>query len=116
MNIETKILSDHIKGDTWNGLEILLEDASVIDNVETFSPKDLTGFSVVAEFTPQFKENVVLELSTDGNTITISEPTNGKIVIGPLIVSIPQNIYSLKVKILKDETIQTIFIGTLKVV
>lgn len=64
------IIEDHFVGDTWNGMELLLEDVED-DGVTVIGPVDLTGCSIRSQFRKTAKGSVAFEFKTDNDTIKI---------------------------------------------
>lgn len=80
---------DHKKGDTWDGIEMFFEDSVMTNNVEVFSPKNLTGYSFTAKFKTSATSAAVFEFKTSDNTITILNPESGIIILMPRIMNVP---------------------------
>ena len=64
------IIEDHFVGDTWNGMELLLEDLEA-DGVTVIGPVDLTGCSIRSQFRKSAKGGVAFEFKTEDETIKI---------------------------------------------
>lgn len=97
-------LSNHIKGDTFNGFELKIEDSLNV-------PKNLTGFSVLSQFKTSPTGNSELTFSTQDNTILFknNNPALGILVFQPRIINIPSQRYIFDVQMTASNgTITTI--------
>lgn len=72
------LIEDHFAGDTWNGMELTLEELQE-DGVTVISPINLTGCSVRSQFRKTAKGSVAFEFKTDDDTILITDAAAGKI-------------------------------------
>lgn len=70
------LIEDHYRGDTWDGMELLIEDLED-DNVTVIGPLDLTGCMVNAHFKTSPRGSAIFKFSTTDDTITIANPTTG---------------------------------------
>jgi len=89
------IIPNHIKGDTWDGLEILLEEENpdydpeaIVEEGEEpipeFLPINLTGVDVLIQFRLTNDSPVVFEFSTLEDTVLIPYPLTGVFIIPPV--------------------------------
>jgi hypothetical protein len=91
--MQTFNLSQHITGDTWNGIPSIIIHR---DNI----PLDLTNARVEFHVKFQIDAPTVFKITSDnGSIIILDPPTDGTIQIPPQIVDIPpaNYIWSLKV-------------------
>lgn len=86
------LISDHIKGDTWDGFMFKLEDETEFGS-EIYEPVDLTGCTIISQFKTTPKGGVVFEFKTSDNTITIPDPINGEFFYEERIINYPANTY-----------------------
>ena len=100
-----KGISDHKKGDTWDGIEII---ATTQDAMGAITPINLTEASVLAEFKlPNGK--VAFKFETSDSSIIVAEPLLGKIVFAPKKIDYPENTYFFDVQITyPNGTVETI--------
>lgn len=92
-------IADHKRGDTWNGISIIIEDSEIVSNVEVFTPKNLTGYSVRSRFKTSNTGNAKFEFSTDDNTITIPNPLTGEIIFMPRKMDVSANRYLFDIEL-----------------
>ena len=74
----------HKKGDTWDGLEVLIEEENATNNNE-LEPINLTGVDILMQFRLQNDSAVVFEFSTLANTIQVPYPLTGIFIIPPVL-------------------------------
>ena len=84
---------DHQKGTTWDGAEMIITES---DSEGVMVPKDLTGVEIIA----QFKNNrdVIFTYKTTDNSISVPNPTNGKLYFVGGIINHPANTYFFEVQ------------------
>ena len=100
---------DHIKGDTFNGVEFTLEVNSL--------PVDLTNASIKMYLKTQSKAcDVVAKFTTDNGKLTITDAVNGVFQFDNQIININAGTYDYDIEItLNNGTIKTYIKGTWKI-
>lgn len=94
-----------IKGDTWNGLSLTIQDT-------LSAPLDLTNAVITMQVKKVASDSVsVLEFSTADNTIVISNALNGAIQIPSLIIDIPARVYVYDLEVVTQDAITRTVIG-----
>ena len=94
------ILPPHKKGDYWDGMELLIEDATIdpITGVEVFTPTNLTGCTFISRFKISPTGRVFFEFNTADNTITVPNPLNGIILFKGRALDVPAQTYIFDVE------------------
>ena len=110
--IQSKKLSDQVKGDTWNGLEVTYSDGDG-------DPIDITGWYIEAEFNYACKTgtNVYSPNTTDGG-VTIVDAAEGVFkldVVNPLDWEIGTYFWTITTTNL-DSHRHTYVKGTIKII
>jgi hypothetical protein len=84
----------HRSGDTWSGINSITITSSGL-------PIDLTDCDVYIQFRPAYNlaSPVVLTLTTENDTIQITDPAQGKIRIPSQIINIPVGLYRYDLQI-----------------
>jgi hypothetical protein len=95
-------IKNHPKGTTWYGMELLVEEEVFpFTDPKTYTPKDLTGVSVLAEFRKNHSDEVVFYFKTDDGSVVIANPIDGKIVFQPKLMNYDEANYSFDVLLIK---------------
>jgi hypothetical protein len=105
-------ISNHKKGDTWNGMELFIEDSVISTNgIETFVPMNLTGYSVSSKLKTSPTGSSFFEFKTSDNTITIPNPLTGIILFMPVKkLNLPAQQYMFDVELISpDGDVTTIY-------
>ncbi|MFV8336429.1 hypothetical protein ACNQF7_10140 [Flavobacterium sp. RSP29] len=72
-------IADHRRGDTWDGMVLLISKGTIVDGVEELTPMDITGYTALARFKTSREANVSFEFKTEDKTITIPNGVDGKL-------------------------------------
>jgi hypothetical protein len=100
----------HRRGDTWDGINsiVITSDGSPINLVEA---------SIKIEFREDVDAPVALTLSTEDNTIVVTDASQGTFTIPPILVDIPFNkyLYDLQVTF-ANGVVKTYLSGTWEIV
>lgn len=117
-----KIIEDHKRGDTWEGVEFLIEeliDPNELQGPSYHEPIDLTGVSIVANFKASKNSCTIFTFSTDNGLVTIPTPLNGRFFFceTPKIITYSPNTYFFDVQLtFPDGFVNTIMEGTWTIV
>jgi hypothetical protein len=115
MQVVNKI-ADHRKGDTWDGMSLLIEEIKVVDGEDVRTVKDLTGYSALARFKTTRDAHISFEFKTEDDTITIPAPTEGKLLFTERIMDVKANNYVFDVQLTSPEgKVETIADGEWKI-
>ena len=102
------LIEDHYRGDTWDGMELLIEDLED-DNVTVIGPLDLTGCVVDAHFKTSPRGSAIFKFSTTDASITIANPTAGIIRFNEKKIDTEPGTYFFDIQItFPDASIKTI--------
>jgi hypothetical protein len=113
---EVSKIEDHRRGDTWNGMMLLVEELKAVDGVETKIVKDLTGYSVVSKFKTSLDANASFEFKTEDNTILIPNPTTGELFFESRKMNVKAGDYVFDVELTSPTGyVQTIAEGVWKI-
>jgi hypothetical protein len=106
MTYQTYNFPNHIKGDTFNGVEFTLEVNSVA--------VDLTNASILMYLKKQKAPcDVVASFSTDTTKITITDAVNGVFQFNNQIIDVPAATYDYDIQItLNNGNVKTYIKGT----
>jgi hypothetical protein len=100
MNCQNKnIIADHKKGDTWSGISITVEESEIVNNVEVFTPLDLTGYMAISRFKNNPSGSTIFEFKSSDGTLAIPNPLNGEIIFQPRIMNVLASKYVFDVQI-----------------
>ena len=107
-NIGTYILSDHHKGDTWNGVQFTILSNGVA--------VDLTSSTARVMFRRGSKKGTVVKSLTVGSGITLTDATNGVLTLDSFTLDWEADTYFYDVEItLSSGVIRTYVVGTIKI-
>ncbi|RTY71560.1 hypothetical protein [Flavobacterium sp. LB2P53] len=96
-------IADHRRGDTWDGMVLLIEDVKIVDEVEVRTPKDITGYTALARFKTSRESSMVFEFKTEDDTITIPNGIEGKLLFAARIMDVRANNYISDVELTSPE-------------
>jgi hypothetical protein len=100
-------IKNHPKGTTWYGMELLVEEEVFpFTDPKTYTPKDLTGISVFAEFYKKNSEEVSFTFKTDDESVSIPNPIDGKIIFQPKLMDEEEATYAFNVLLIKPNAIE----------
>jgi hypothetical protein len=97
----------HYKGDTWRGLTVTVTTSGI--------PLDITGAEIIMQLRKAPGSPVVLERSTDGLSITLTEPTVGKFTINKMIIDLTTGVYRYDVQMTLAGDKTTLLKGTFEI-
>jgi len=103
-------IPDHIRGDTWNGI-------NSISLSKDGNPLQLSGANILMQFRKDVDSPINLELSTSNNGITITSAVSGIIQIPPALITMNYGTYKYDLQItLLDKSVKTYMKGTWTIV
>jgi hypothetical protein len=102
-------IPNHKKGDTWEGLDFLIEEENPDYDptveveegeqpIPQFLPVDLTGVAILIQFRLTNDNPVVFEFATTDNTIEILYPLTGVFSLVPRILNVAHGRYVFDVQ------------------
>jgi hypothetical protein len=104
------------KRDTWDGFSSTM---NYVDDAGTvLTPIDLTNSTIVMQVKVNPSDDTsVLQLSTQDNTITITDAINGKFKINSININIPSGMYyyDIQFTFLSSSKVKTYLYGTFNV-
>ena len=108
--IQTKVLKDRIKGDTFGSVNFIIENS-------LGAAIDLTGATIKIQFRYRSKLGAIVRDMDIGTGITVPTPTNGILTIDafePIAYAIDTYFYDVEITF-SDGRIKTYVQGTFKV-
>ena len=103
------IIDDHFVGDTWDGMELKIENLED-DGITVTGPVDLTGSSIRSHFKKRNSTEPVFKFSTEDGSIKILDAANGIIEFQPLKMDFNPGEYNYDVEVtFPDGNIKTLF-------
>jgi ribosomal protein S1 len=98
-------IADHKRGDTWNGMVVTIKKNGV--------PVDLTGYSAISRFKNNPTGTAIFEFKTSDDTLTIPNPTDGKIYYSKRKIEVQANRYVFDLQITNlDNVVKTVANGS----
>lgn len=90
-------ISDHKRGDTWDGMEVI---ATTTNDLDVVIPIDLTGVQILAQFKTSIDGLFVFEFKTSDNTILVPNPTTGVFLFAPRNMDFPAKNYFFDIQLI----------------
>lgn len=101
------LIEDHYRGDTWDGMELLIEDLN--EDGTVIGALDLTDCVVDAHFKTSPRGSAIFKFSTTDNSITIANPTAGIIRFNEKKIDAEPATYMFDIQItFPDASVKTI--------